>query len=254
MPKPVVELRLADQIAQIILNRPEVHNAVDVQVMEALEKALSAIAADENIRAIILTGTGSDTFCAGGDIRYFATLDTREACLAMSRRMQAILERLSNGGRPVIAAVNGNALGGGCEILTACHIRIAAAHATFSFRQAPNGIITGWGGGRRLLQQIGRSAALRLFLSGQTIDTQEALRIGLIDQVVAPEHLTETCRSLAGQIAANSPDAVKAFLELDERMAQRDWQTLPHFETERFADLWMGPDFRRFVNRFLQRG
>lgn len=253
MSKPVVELHINERIARIILNRPEVHNAVDLQVMETLEAALETIETDGDVRAIILAGAGEETFCAGGDIRYFATLDTREACLAMSRRMQAILERLSRGGRPVIAAINGNALGGGCEILSACHIRIAAAHATFSFRQAPNGIITGWGGGRRLLRQIGHSAALRLFLSGQAIDAAEALRIGLIDQAVAPEQLIDTCRTLAGQIAANSPDAVKGFLALAARMEQNDRQAVQDFETEQFADLWMGPDFRQFVNRFLQR-
>ncbi|MCB0306818.1 MAG: enoyl-CoA hydratase/isomerase family protein [Calditrichaeota bacterium] len=253
MPEPVVELQIDNQIARITLNRPEVHNAVDVQVMAALEKILSKIEADENIRAIILTGSGDETFCAGGDIRYFATLDTREACLAMSRRMQAILERFSKGSRPVIAAVNGNAFGGGCEMLTACHIRIAATHATFSFRQAPNGIITGWGGGRRLLHQIGRSAALRLFLSGEIIDGAVALRIGLIDQLVTPEMLLDACRALAQQIAANSRNAVRGFLELAAQLDQRDQEAVAHFETERFADLWMGPDFRRFVNRFLQR-
>ena len=254
MPEPVVELQIENHIARITLNRPEVHNAVDVRVMETLEANLEVIEADESVRAIILSGGGSTTFCAGGDLRYFATLNTREACREMSRRMQSILERLFYGGRPVIAAVNGNALGGGCEILTACHIRIAAAHAKFSFRQAPNGIITGWGGGRRLFHQIGRAAALRLFLSGDTINAAEALRVGLIDEVVAPQALPDACRDLALRIAANSRDAVKGFLELAQQMELNDRRAMADAETELFADLWMGPDFRGFVNRFLLRG
>ena len=157
---------IEDHWALITLNRPEVHNAIDDQAMAELEEVLDFIEGNPDLKAIIITGAGHKTFCAGGDIRYFATLNTREACVAMSQRMQAILTRLYKGERPVIAAVNGQALGGGCEILTATHIRYCVPTARFAFRQAPNGIITGWGGGERFLSQVKLSMPKRPKRSG----------------------------------------------------------------------------------------
>src|SRR6185503_3118889 len=179
-------------IGTIQLNRPEVHNAVNQSVIEALETTLDKVAADDAVRALIITGAGSTTFCAGGDLQYFATLDTREKGIEMSRRMQVLLDRLWSGQKPVIAAVNGQALGGGCEILTACHFRIAASTANFAYRQAANGLVTGWGGGMRLFHLVGRTPALKLLLTGDSIDAAEALRIGLIDQIEEPQNLLET--------------------------------------------------------------
>lgn len=246
-----LDFEIQENSAILRLNRPEVHNSVNEEMMAALEQRLDEIEADAGLRTIILTGAGSQTFCAGGDIRYFSTLRTREACLEMSRRMQAILQRLKYGKRVAIAAVNGQALGGGCEILTACHIRIAAAPAQFSFRQAPNGIITGWGGGKRLLRLVGKTRALRLFLAGERIDAAEALRIGLIDQVVDAWELLPAALNLAKLINRNPRPAVEAFLELAALSETGDWETLREFETQRFADLWMGEDFRAFVERYL---
>lgn len=246
-----LDFEIHGNTAVLRLHRPEVHNSVNAEMMAALEKQLDRIEANPDIRAIVLTGAGSQTFCAGGDIRYFATLKTRESCLVMSLRMQAILQRLKYGKRVVISAINGQALGGGCEIITACHIRIAASHAEFSFRQAPNGIITGWGGGKRLIRLVGKTRALRLFLVGERINAQEALRIGLIDQVVEPEMLLPAALELANRINQNSRAAVEAFLELAALAETADWETVRKFETEKFADLWVGEDFRKFVHQYL---
>ncbi len=134
--KQVVEFERHDAIALLRINRPEIHNAVNEAVMEHLENVQEEIYSDSSIRIIILTSAGRESFCSGGDLKHFASLKTREDALNMSRRMQAILNKFWQGDRVVIAAVNGKALGGGCEILTASHFRIAAEHATFSFRQA----------------------------------------------------------------------------------------------------------------------
>jgi len=249
-----LEFEIHEHTAVLRLNRPEVHNSVNEALMEALEKRLDEIEANPAIRAIILTGAGSQTFCSGGDIRYFATLKSRESCLVMSYRMQAILQRLKYGKRVAIAAINGQALGGGCEMITACHIRIAASHAEFSFRQAPNGIITGWGGGKRLIRLVGKTRALRLFLAGERIDAAEALRIGLIDQVVEAQELLPAALSLAKLVNQNSRAAVEAFLELAALSETADWETVRRFETEKFADLWVGEDFRTFVDKYLNSG
>lgn len=245
-----LDFEIRENTAILRLNRPEVHNSINEEMMAALEQRLQEIEGNGDVRAIILTGAGRQTFCAGGDLRYFASLKTREACLNMSLRMQAILQRLKYGKRVVIAAINGQALGGGCEIITACHIRIAAAQAQFSFRQAPNGIITGWGGGKRLLRLVGKTRALRLFLAGERIDAAEALRIGLIDQVVEAVELLPTALNLAKLINQNPRPAVEAFLELAALSETGDRETLREFETQRFADLWMGEDFRAFIERY----
>ncbi|RMH74583.1 MAG: enoyl-CoA hydratase/isomerase family protein, partial [Calditrichaeota bacterium] len=198
----------------------------------------------------ILTGAGPTTFCAGGDLRYFATLTTREACLHMSRRMQALLDRLYFGDRVVIAAVNGQALGGGCEILTACHFRIAAESAVFAFRQAPNGIITGWGGGRRLFRLIGRSQALRLLLTGERIDAAGALRLGLVDQVVPADQVLPTARALAESITCHAPEVLAAFLKLARAVEEMPPEKVAELETQLFADLWIQPPFQEFLRKF----
>ena len=244
-----VQLEIDAPVAVLTLSRPSVHNAVDDEVMSALERALDQIESEPGVRCVVVTGSGHASFCAGGDLRYFATIRTREECRAMSERMQAILARLQDGGRFVIAAVNGRALGGGCEILTACHYRIAVESATFGFRQAANGVITGWGGGRRLFEQLGRSRALELLLTSRVIEAAEAHAMGFIDRVVPREQLRVASFGLAREVAAAPEASMRAFLELATRdMADRSaWISR---ETELFCDLWTGPTFSDVLERY----
>lgn len=240
-------------IAVLRLNRPRVHNAVDEAVMTRLEELLDEIDGDENVLALILTGAGESTFCSGGDLQYFSTLATREEGVAMSRRMQAILRRMSARGRVVFAAVNGDALGGGCEMLTACHFRVVSAAARFSFRQTPNGIITGWGGGVRLLRQLRRGDALRLLLTAETIDAAEALRIGFVDQVAPARDVLKEAIGRARHITAHPAEPVRAFIQLTALYDQRDAEA-EEAETELFGDCWTSDAFRRTVMRFADGG
>ena len=248
--KKLIELEYKENIAILRFNRPEVHNSINDQAMKQLEDHLDEIEANHKIRAIIITGSGPKTFCAGGDLRYFASLKTYDACLAMSKRMQAILERLIYGTRVVIAAINGQALGGGCEIITACHFRIAASHATFGLRQAPNGLITGWGGGKRLFKLIGKSSSLKLLLTGETIDVSEAIRIGLIDKSVEPDALMRSAIDMADRINKNAQVSVEVFLKLAEKLEFDDRKTVVKYETESFAELLMGNYFRDIVKKY----
>lgn len=243
MTEPVqIELR-DDATAVLRLNRPEVHNAVDGTVLEGLEAALDVLDASP-VRAVIVTGTGPRTFCAGGDLGYFATLGAAaDDGVALSRRVQAILERLGRG-RAVIAALNGDVIGGGCEIAVACHLRIAAADVRFSFRPVAMGLVPGWGGGQRLCRLVGRSTALRLLLLAATIDAGEALRLGLVDRVVDRQRLMDEADTWARTIAAQPPAAVRAVLELDGD-AER--------ETRLFGELWSGEDFRRVLDEWRRR-
>ncbi len=240
-----------EQVAIVTLNRPEVHNAINAEMMAQLEEILDAIENDAEILVVILTAAGNESFCAGGDLKYFAGLRTREDALRMSRRMQAILNRFYQGERVVIAAVNGRALGGGCEILTACHFRSAAENAQFAFRQAANGITTGWGGGVRLFEQIGRSAALQLLLTSETIDANAAKEISFVQQVVPANQLLPAALALAERISENPADAVRAFIHLAREFPHRSRNELIKLETETFGDLWVGKDFREWLKRFL---
>lgn len=251
MSNDTVVFEQQDDIAIIRLNRPEVHNALNDAAMSKLEEIQARIYGDNGVKVVILTGTGRESFCAGGDLKYFAAFSTREQALEMSRRMQKILDRFWSGDKVVIAAVNGRALGGGCEILTACHFRIAAEHAIFSFRQAANGVITGWGGGVRLFKLLGRSRALKLLLTSEDLAAADALRQGLVDRVVPNDQLPDSAMSLARIITANSAAAIGAFLEIARRIDTDGYNAAVQTETELFGDLWMGKDFRNWLNNFL---
>lgn len=252
MSSVVVTRRLEHDIVLLTLNHPRVHNCVDDAVMAALEASLDHMER-QGARVVILTGAGERTFCAGGDLRYFDMLRKREEGVAMSRRMQAILQKLEEGPWVSIAAVNGAALGGGCEILLACHFRVARARATFAFRQAANGLITGWGGGARLLSLLPRSQALRLLLTGETIDAKEALRIGLVDQVVRAGRHLEAASEVSRRITGHAPGAIRAFLKLAARVRYPDAERV-ELETQLFGDCWVSEEFAAARRRFLKEG
>ncbi len=240
-----------EEVVIVQLNRPGQSNSVNDIVMEQLETILDDL--NDKIQIIILTAAGDKVFCAGGDLRYFSTLKTRSDGEAMSLRMQAILRRLWEGDRVVIGAVNGKALGGGCEILTACHFRIVSEDGTFQFVQAKNGLTTGWGGGVRLLRLLGRTQALRLLITGECIDACEAKRIGFVDRVVSGDSLESAALEMAREISNNSPSAVRAFLKLVSCDDRFEVERLTNLETEFFADSWESNDFREALSVFLRR-
>ncbi len=238
-------------IAVLRLARPEVHNVVDAATLERLEHHVAQLAED-GTEVLVLTAAGGRTFCAGADLSYVAALTDHRQGLELSRRMRAVLASLEDGPRPVIAAINGDALGGGCEILTACHLRIAASTARFSFRQAAMGVVTGWGGGARLFRLLGKSKALRLLLTAETIDAAEALTLGFVDRVVPAAELMDEALATAGRIAANSPDSIRAFLALAQAVERPD-DAVAELEERLFERLWDGEHFRRKVAQWRQR-
>lgn len=242
------------QTAIVRINRPRVHNSIDAAVMSRLEEIIADLNDRNEIISVILTAAGSKSFCAGGDLKYFATFKTPQQVSDFSRRLRKILESLSGGRRFVIAAINGLALGGGCEILTACHYRIAAEHARFSFRQAANGILTGLGGGPRLFQLVGRSKALRLLLTSDRIDAPEALKIGFVDEVVPTRELLPAALNLSNRIAQNPLSAVRAFLKMENTLYSGEKPSLPDLEIKQFVKLWFGNDFQGWLRAFLKKG
>ena len=203
-------------IAYVTLNRAKVLNALNRRTWEELRVAFEDARDDGAVRGVILTGAGGKAFIAGADVSELAHLTAVEA-QASSRYGQAVLDLIENLGKPVIAAVNGFALGGGCETAMACSIRVAAEHARFGQPEVTLGIIPGGGGTQRLPRLVGKGRALQLILSGAMITAEEAHRIGLVDEVVPATQLIARAETMLNQIFANAPVAVRFSLEAVNR-------------------------------------
>jgi enoyl-CoA hydratase/carnithine racemase len=199
-------------IAYVTLNRPKVLNALNKATINELRAAFEDARDDSAVRGVILTGAGEKAFAAGADIAEISNNTTVEAEEA-TRRGQALTELIENLGKPVIAAVNGFALGGGCELAMACSIRIAAEGAKFGQPEVKLGVIPGYGGTQRMPRLVGRGRALKLILSGEIIDAAEAYRIGLVDELLPDTHVVERAEAVLKKIIANAPLSVKYALE-----------------------------------------
>ena len=196
-------------IATITLNRPDVMNAFDRASLSDLLSTLRSLGADNRIRAVIMTGAGDRAFAAGADIRAMSSMN-QAAARAFGALGQAVTRALETMPHPVIAAVNGYAFGGGCEVALACDIRLASTIAIFAQPEVSIGIPPGWGATQRLPRLVGAGVASELILTGRRMDANEALRIGLVNAVHEPDALMGAARSLAESIAANSRVAVEA--------------------------------------------
>jgi enoyl-CoA hydratase/carnithine racemase len=199
-------------IAYVTVNRPKVLNALNTPTWTDLQAAFEDAKADASVHGVILTGAGDKAFIAGADISELAHVDAYEA-EESSRFGQSVLDLVENLGKPVIAAINGFALGGGCETAMACTIRIAAEHARFGQPEVKLGLLPGGGGTQRLPRLVGKGRALQLILTGETISAQEAYRIGLVNEVVPASSLIDRAETILKQITANAPIAVKFSLE-----------------------------------------
>jgi enoyl-CoA hydratase len=199
-------------IAYVTVNRPNVLNALNTPTWTDLRAAFGDAKADASVHGVILTGAGDKAFIAGADISELANVDAY-AAEESSRFGQSVLDLIENLGKPVIAAINGFALGGGCETAMACTMRIAAEHARFGQPEVKLGLLPGGGGTQRLPRLVGKGRALQLILTGEMISAQEAYRIGLVNEVVPAASLIERAETILKQIGANAPIAVKFSLE-----------------------------------------
>jgi enoyl-CoA hydratase len=199
-------------IAYITINRPKVLNALNTPTLTDFKTVFENAKADTSVCSVILTGAGDKAFIAGADISELAHVDAYDA-EESSRFGQGLFDLIENLGKPVIAAVNGFALGGGCETAMACTIRIAAEHAKFGQPEVKLGLLPGGGGTQRLPRLVGKGRALQLMLTGETISAQEAYRIGLVNEVVPAANLIARAETILKQISANAPIAVKFSLE-----------------------------------------
>jgi enoyl-CoA hydratase len=230
------------RVGLITIDRPAVHNAISLATMTELERVLEWLETGSDAGAVVLTGAGERVFVSGGDLKDFERLDTYDSAVAMSRRMQALTARLEALPIPVIGAINGDCLGGGCEVALATDIRVVSEAAHFCFKQVMLGITPAWGGRRRLVALVGRARAMMLLLSGDAIDAHEAERVGLAEKVVPAAQVVSAALDLARQIAGNPPLAVRTIKRMVNYDPSTSGQDAAAFEADHFARTWISED------------
>src|SRR6185312_12831241 len=251
MPYETLSLAIVDRIATLTVNRPDKLNALNDRVIEELGDAIDAVRADPDVGGVILTGAGR-AFVAGADI---AQLESHGAVSAktLAMRGQDVFRRFETSPKPTIAAVNGFALGGGCELAMACHLRIASDAAKFGQPEVKLGIAPGYGGTPRLPRLVGKGNALRLILTGDMIDAQEAYRIGLVNQVVPAGDLLAAAEKTLRGILAMGPLAVRLALEAVDQGLEMTLDEGLLLEANHFGLLAATEDMKEGLAAFLEK-
>ena len=239
-------------VRQIALNRPDKLNALNRAALEALLAAFNAAAADDAVRVVVLRGMGEKAFVAGADIAELTALSPVEA-LAFSRLGQQLMLRIEHLGKPVVALLQGFALGGGLELAMACHLRIAGEKAKLGLPEIKLGLLPGFGGTQRLLRLVGRAAALELTLGGEPIDAARAERLGLVNRVVAQDALEGEVFALAERLAGAAPHALRAILHSIIVGGECGLQQGLDYESQAFAVCFSTEDMREGTRAFLER-
>lgn len=248
MPYENVLLEKANGVATITLNRPPAH-ALSVAHLRDISAALDEVEADESVRVVVVTGGGDRFFCGGAEIKEFGLVDTNEYCQVGQR----LFRRIETFRKPVIAAVNGFALGGGCELAMSCHFRYASDTAKLGQPEINLGIIPGWGGTQRLPRLVGRGRATEMMLLGDAIPAAEAERYGLVNRVAPAAELRATVQKLAERIAAAAPLAVQAILEcVDTGLRQGLAEGLEE-ERAQFGGINKSEDAQNGIKAFLSK-
>ncbi len=241
-----------DRVATVTINRPDKLNALNAQAKSELMELFTQLRTDTNVDVVILTGAGEKAFVAGTDIKELTELNS-ETGKEFSAKGQEVFDAIEHLGKPVIAAVNGYALGGGCEIALACHIRIASENAKFGQPEVNLGVIPGYGGTQRLARLIGRGRAMEMILTGNPIDAQEALRVGLVNKVVPQAELMQTAIGVAQLIASKGQVAIRMALKavnMTEETTLSDGQKL---EASLFGVCCGSEDFKEGTMAFLEK-
>ena len=241
-----------DHVLVATINRPKVLNALNAQTLDELGRVIDDIKHDAEVRAVILTGAGEKAFVAGADINELA-VQTPVGGRDHARKGQSLFDRIERLGKPVIAAVNGFALGGGCELAMACTIRIAADTAKFGQPEINLGIIPGYAGSQRLPRLVGRGRALELLLTGAQISAEEAWRIGLVNRVVPAANLMTEARALADALASKAPIAVRYILDAVAGGLEMSFADAQTYEATLFGLVATTEDMREGTRAFLER-
>ncbi len=242
-----------ENFATLTIARPEVLNALSAALLGELGQVIGEVGRDDSVRVLIITGQGEKAFVAGADIKELEALSSVTEAQVYIRRGQVLFDCIENLGKPVIAAVNGFALGGGCELAMACSIRIASEKARFGQPEITLGIMPAYGGTQRLPRLVGKGRALELLVTGKMIDAQEALRIGLVNAVVPPDALLSTAEGLARTIASQSPIAIRLILDAVNKGIGMTLEDGLLLESYIGAQSMLTPDAKKGLRAFLEK-
>lgn len=247
-----IQLEKKEDVAIVRINRPEKLNAMNADVVKEIGGMMDQLDRDDSIKVVIITGTGEKAFSAGADIEYMSKISPLEA-EQYAVTGHATLNRIENLSKPVIAAVNGYALGGGCELALSCDIRIASKNAAMGQPEVTIGICPGWGGTQRLMRVIGLARAKDLIYTGRRISADEAFQMGLVNRVVELPQLMEECMNMAKQIAKNSAIAVRVSKTLLNRGIDSDINTGLKLEIFGWSLCFTHPDRQQRMTAFVQK-
>jgi len=240
-------------VVTLRINRPQVKNAVDDALMTALSDEVDRLAQRQDLVAVILCAAGGESFCSGGDLLWMGEFDTPEKGVEMSRRMQGILQRLSTLPAVVIAVVSGYALGGGTEVALACDLRVMEEHAFLQFKQARVGVMSGWGGGARLLRLVGYARAMELFASCRRVLPGEALELGLANKVVSTGSGEQEASVLADSFRKASGRSIRTIKSYLQQAVSLDQVAAAALEADCFREVWCSPEHGEAMDAFRNK-
>jgi len=246
-----------NNIATLTINRPDKMNALNKTVLDELDRAIDELNADSSIRSIIITGAGPKAFVAGADISEFKGLN-KEQAIAMAEKGQRIFKKIEDSSKPIVAAVNGFALGGGCELAMSCHFRLASENAKFGQPEVNLGLIPGYGGTQRLTQLVGKGKSMELQMTAHMIDANEAMQLGLVNHVTSPESLLERTKDILTVIQSKAPVAVGKVIEcvnvaVVSDSAYTNGKSGFDKEVEAFGECFMTEDMKEGTTAFLEK-
>ena len=247
-----INKRIMDQIGILTIDRQDSLNAMNPDVLKELDQSVKEFISDEDLGVIIITGAGEKAFIAGADIKLMQNLDTKGG-LEFGKLGQEVTMTIEDSPKPVLAAINGFALGGGCEISMACHVRYASENAIFAQPEVKLGLIPGWGGTQRLPRIVGMGNATELIIGGHMIDAKEALRIGLVNKIFPLDHLMEETINFAKEILKNGPDCIAESLRCINNSAGHSLMEGLDIEVEAFSELFGTDETTEGLNAFVDK-
>ena len=247
-----INKKVIDQICILMIDRQDALNAMNPIVLKELDSSLKNLINDKDVGVIIITGAGEKAFVAGADIKLMQNFNTQEA-LDFGRLGQEVTMAIEHSPKPVLAAINGFALGGGCEIAMSCHIRYASENAKFAQPEVKLGLIPGWGGTQRLPRIVGKGNATELILGGHMINAHEALRIGLVNKVYPLENLIDETVAFAKSLLKNGPDCLASSLKCINNSAEYSMQDGLEIEVETFSKLFGTDETDEGLSAFVEK-
>ena len=251
MQKNYLEIKIQDKIAWIKINREEKLNALNISMLEEIRENLIDLGKNKNVLVLVIIGSGDKAFVAGADIAEFSKYDKNKGLELAKKGQKNVLDLIENFPKPIIAAINGYALGGGLELAMACHMRVAVNTAKMGLPEVSLGLIPGYGGTQRLTKLVGKTNAMEMILSGEMIDSQKALNLRLVNKVVERNNLFSSITELAKKIMRNSPNAI-ANANTSINAAQKNVEGF-EIEKEKFSECFESKDFKEGVSAFLNK-